>query len=104
MPIQDSKQWNEYVSKNKDSYGSCCINVAREVMRMLDEDNITEIDATNLIIQADNNIQAGGITGFMAGAVAHMVSVCHSRGKEFQKDWNERYQIQDEGDLSLIHI
>jgi len=97
MPITDSQKWNDYVSKNNDSYGGCCVNVAREVMRLLDEQPAVDFDPATLITQADTNVKAGGITGFMAGAVAHMVSVCHSRGKEFQEKWNVKYQIGDEG-------
>lgn len=86
MPIVNEKDWNEWVEKNDDPYGKACVDVAREVMRLLDEGH--EIDAHKLICKADDNINAGGITGFMAGCVASMVSRCHSRGEEFRKVWN----------------
>jgi hypothetical protein len=86
MPITHPKKWKKWKKNNKDPYGGCCVNVAREVMRLLDERE--EFDASDLICEADTNIKAGGITGFMAGAVATMVAQCHSRGEEFRKSWN----------------
>ena len=46
--------------------------------------------------EADDNIKAGGITGFMAGCIAQMITKCHSRGEEFKKKWNESYGVKDE--------
>ena len=70
--------------------------VARRVMEILDEGK--EFDCHSIIIKADKETEAGGITGFMAGAVASMVSQCHERGEEFRQQWNKDIQIGDEGD------
>jgi hypothetical protein len=92
----NKKTWNEYVRKNKDSYGKACVDVAKKVMELLDKD-LTPLHngyypdihtAHGLICQADNDIKAGGITGFMAGYVAKMVVDCHERGDEFRKSHN----------------
>lgn len=96
MPISDPEAWKAWEDNNKDPYGGCCVNVAREVMRLLDERQ--EFDTHKLICEADDNIKAGGITGFMAGCVASMVSKCHSRGDEFRRKWNLDNQIQTEGE------
>ena len=34
MPIINEELWNDYVNKNKDAYGGCCVNVAR-LLKML---------------------------------------------------------------------
>ena len=78
MPITDQKSWDEWVTSNTDSYGKRCVDVARRVMELLDEQD--EFDTHKIICQADEDVKAGGITGFMAGAVASMVSTCHIRG------------------------
>lgn len=83
--IEDQKKWQNYVNKNKDEYGKCCVDVARVVMDHLDKEK--EFDAQVLIIKASNELKED-ITGFMAGAVASMVSDVHSRGDEFKKSWN----------------
>jgi len=96
MPIIDEKKWNSCVEKNDDPYGKACVDVARRAMEILDEGK--EFDTHKIICQADSDTKTGGITGFMAGAVASMVSQCHSRGEEFRKLWNKDNQIHDEGD------
>lgn len=96
MPIINEKDWQQWVDKNKDPYGKACVDVAREVMRLLDERQ--EFNHHEIICEADKNISTGGITGFMAGCVAQMVSRCHSRGEEFRKKWNLGTQIDSEGE------
>lgn len=96
MSIINQKKWKSYEEKNSDPYGKCCIDVARRVMEILDENK--EFDTNKIICQADNDIEAGGITGFMAGCVAQIVSACHSRGEEFRRKWNIDNQISNEGE------
>lgn len=104
MKLKNESAWNEYVSNNKDSYGGTCINVAKRVMELLDEDP-TPLEVGyypnlhtphGLICKADSDIDAGGITGFMAGAVAQMVAQCHERGNEFNKAWNSEYGVTED--------
>ena len=33
--ITNKEKWDEWVEANKDPYGKCCVDVAREVMRQL---------------------------------------------------------------------
>ena len=87
MPIIKKEDWKKSVDNNQDDYSKCCVDVARRVMEILDKEN--EFDPHAIITQADEDIKAGGITGFMAGCVAQMVSHCHSRGEEFRKLWNK---------------
>jgi hypothetical protein len=87
MKFKNEELWNSCVENNQDPYGGACIKVARRVMEILDEGQ--PFQAGDLINQADRESQAGGISGFMAGAVASMVSDCHERGEEFRTSWNE---------------
>lgn len=96
MSIVNEEDWNKVVKVNDDPYGKACVDTAREVMRLLDER--TDFDTHAIICEADDNIGAGGITGFMAGCVAEMVSKYHPRGEEFRRKWNTDNQIQNEGD------
>ena len=67
-----------------------------KAMEILDEEP-GDFDTHELICRADNESAGdGGITGFMAGAVASMISACHSRGDEFRRKWNGDNQIADE--------
>ena len=94
--IIDELKWQSWINSNKDDYGKACVDVAREVMRMLDTDEYKEFEPNIIICKADDVIGAGGITGFMVGCVASMVSQVHSRGEEFKKKWNESYGVKDE--------
>jgi len=96
LAIIEAEKWKSWEVANQDPYGKCCVDVAREVMRLLDEED--DFDTHEIICRADKNIGAGGITGFMAGCVASMVSGCHSRGEDFRRKWNTDNQIKDEGD------
>ena len=98
MPIRNQKGWFKWEQNNTDPYGKACIDVAREVMRLLDLPEYQYFDCHDIICKADNNIEAGHITGFMAGCVASMVSKCHSRGEEFRRKWNLDNQISNEGE------
>jgi len=94
--MKHEEKWNEWVRNNKDPYGKACIDVARQVMKLMEEDTTPLHNgyypdihtAHGLICKADEDIKAGGITGFMAGCVAQMVTECHERGEEFRKSHN----------------
>ena len=100
--MKNQEAWDKHVSGNDDPYGKACVDVAREVMNMLDEEDAPPLvngyakdntTAFGLICLADEKAKAGGITGFMAGCVAQMVVQCHERGEEFRKSHNgEEYQ------------
>jgi len=95
--MKHEDEWNNTVEINsKDGYGTACVNVARRVMEILDENK--EFDTHKIICQADDDTKAGGITGFMSGCVAQMVSKHSDRGEEFMRKWNGDTQIGDEGD------
>ena len=89
MPVIDEVSWKKWEDVNSDPYDKCCVDVAREVMRLLD--NQEDFDPYLIITQADDNIKAGGITVFMAGCVAQMVVRCHSKGDEFKTKWNKQW-------------
>ena len=91
MPIVEQEKWDSWVEKNTDSYGKCCVDVARDVMTELDKGE--KFDCHDVICKSKH---ADGITGFMAGAIASMVSQVHSRGDEFKKQWNSGYGVKEE--------
>jgi len=95
MKLKDEKAWKKWEESNQDSYGKCCIDVARRVMEILDKGE--PFDAQEIVSQANKELDTG-ITWFQAGCVASMVSRCHSRGEDFRCQWNNHYQLKDEGD------
>lgn len=95
--VIEPEKWERCVKINKDSYGKACVDVARRVMEILDEEP-GDFDPHKIVCRADEEVKAGGITGFMAGCVANMVSSFHSRGEEFRKKWNLFHQVGTEGE------
>ena len=100
--IHDTEAWEKMVEVNKDPYGKAIVDVARRVMELLDEEEynhtLTCDEASDLINRADEDVGAGGLTGFMAGAVAFTVAKCHSRGEEYRKAWNSGWLKKGEED------
>ncbi len=95
MPIVNEKLLKKYEKNNKSDYGRCCVRVALDVMRRLDDLKYRKINADKIICDADKFLNAG-ITGFMAGCVAQMVWKCHSRGEEFRMAWNKAHGVTEE--------
>jgi len=87
MKKETQKQWDNLVAKNQDDYGKACVDIARKVMEYLDKGET--FNCHDLICKADDEVKADGITGYMAGVVASMVSHFHERGDEFKKEWNK---------------
>jgi hypothetical protein len=100
--MKNIKDWKSWEIANTDPYGKACIDVARKVIELLEEDSTPlhvgyypDINTPHgLICKADKDINAGGITGAMAGFVAQMVSHCSERGDEFKKIWNTPYNYE----------
>jgi len=92
MTCAEGKQddWAKWVESAQDDYGHQCVMVAVVVGEALDE-GLSPKDAAD-------KMYGYGLTGFMAGAVAKMVSQCHVRGDEFRRWWNVKTQINKEGE------
>jgi len=100
MPIVNQEHWNNDVEINKDSYSKACVDTARRAMEILDSEydgkDITNDDPHTIICRASHEVDCGGITGFMAGCVAQMIWVVHSRGEDFRKAFNGGYGVTEE--------
>jgi len=96
--LSDQEGWQKCQDNNQDGYGGACVAVAYHAMKVLDDPEYKITDPHKLICDADNKAETGGITGYMAGAAASMISGCHKRGDEFRRIWNGDVAIGDEGD------
>jgi len=90
MSIINQELWDDQIKNNQDDYGKAVIDTARKVMEYLDRlaPENSNYDVHDLICKADDEVDAGGLSGFQAGAVAHTIVEVHSRGQEFQEKWN----------------
>jgi len=107
MPIVKTENWEKYEKENQDPYSKACVDVARKVMELIDqqpdvplsEKYECQMSVHKLICRAPREINAGGLTGFMAGCVSQMVVECHSRGQEFKQAWNRMH-----GKKNAVHV
>ena len=96
MKLKNDDTRNKYVENNKDSYGSVCIKVARRVMELRDDGR--EFEPYEIIGQADDETDAGGINTSVATAVGSMVWQCHERGEEFKQKWDLELKVGTGGE------
>ncbi len=89
LPAKKSA-WRRAVRNNQDAYGHATVLAAAKVGAKLDEGATCK--------EASDAMYGCGLTGFLAGCVASMVSQCHARGDDFRKWWNLDNQIRDEGE------
>lgn len=89
---ENSPEWLKYVKVNTDPYGKAAVDVARELMIRLDKIDIKSLHKGyypdlntphGLICKVNNDIKAGGITGFQANAILYIVKKIHPKGLEF---------------------
>jgi hypothetical protein len=97
MKLRDEKTWNEFVSKNIDPYGACCVRYAQawaELMETLMANGATvEQCAKNASHDADTE----GITGFMYGCAVSMLALCWEHGEVLRRWHNLDTQLGTEG-------
>ena len=95
------QDWEKHVEVNKkDIYSHTITMVAERVSDILDErseplKNGYWPDANTahgVVCQADRDINAGGITGFMAGAVCSIIRHFHPKGEEFYMSYTNKME------------
>lgn len=80
--------FKDYEAKNTDAYGGCCVRFAREWAEEMEKridagarlEDVASDSATEV-----NRRPGYGITGFMYGAAASIISQCWDRGEEFRR-------------------
>jgi len=82
-------EWENYVQKNDDPYGSAVVDVVVKVCENLDKGMSCE-EAERL------GIKDSDITGFQAGCMAAAIAHFHPRGEEFKLYWNKQFGKGDE--------
>lgn len=84
------KEYEEYVSNNKDEYGKCAIDAGESVGIALDEGKTPEEAIEKLHDHKE-------LTGFLAGAAIQGTVHFNPRGDDLRKAWNKMYGIEEEG-------
>jgi len=84
-------EWEDCKEKNsQDDYSKACIDSAIEVM--------TALEDGEEVHKAHDKMYGHGLSGFMAGCVAQMVSRFSPRGEEFKDFWNKQFGVDEKAD------
>ena len=79
-------EYDEYVKKNNDPYGGCCVKCGEFFGKFVDEGRTFD-EAEEMMLETPDG---DGITGFMMGALMSGLSHFHERGDEIKVWWNKR--------------
>lgn len=95
------KKYQEWLDKNIDGYSRTCFVYAERWADLLELEYIKAIDvpmkdiiekyADDLSHKADEE----GITGFMAGVAASILSQCWEYGKDLKLWWNKQWGVEN---------
>ena len=95
------KSYNDWLKNNKDNYGRTCFVYAERWADLLE---IEYIKAVNVPIEKIIEMYADdfshkadeeGMTGFMVGVAASILSQCWEYGKIFKVWWNKQYGVEN---------
>lgn len=93
----NTKAWIEYVDKNRDDYGKCCVDYARDWGRLMQYYIHRGETLVQCAERASFELGWYGITGFMYGAAVMMLSSCWKYGEELRKWHNKEYNHEGNG-------
>jgi hypothetical protein len=99
MKIKNQKEWQNWIDKNKDPYGSCVIRYAEKWADMMEVEMEKGKELES--IAKDTGYKANkdfGITGFMYGAAVSVLCTVWEHGEELRQWHNLDTQIKDEGE------
>lgn len=88
MSLDNQEEWDLVIEKAEND--NPCIIVAQRVMELLD--TCLDFICDEIITQAAQDTSTAKFTKYQAAAVTSIVFRCHSKGEEFQNQWNLRYK------------
>lgn len=93
----NTKAWMDYVNKNQDEYGKCCVDYARDWGRLMQYYIHRGETVAQCADRASHELGWYGITGFMYGCAVQMLSQCWKYGEELRKWHNKEYNHEGDG-------
>lgn len=98
MQFKNEELWNQGLANNQDSYGSCIYRYAASWATLMEEKMATGAKLTDFAKEMSHQADVEGITGFMYGAAASILSETWIHGEELRRWHNLDSQIRDEGE------
>lgn len=98
IELKDKKSWKEFVDKNKDPYGSACVEYADSWARLMQAEFAKGKKIADCAKETSYQLGFLGITGFMYGCAVSMLAKCWKHGEALRMWHNLDTQIKDEGE------
>jgi hypothetical protein len=98
IELADEKGWREGLANNSDDYGKGVFDYAERWARLMQLAMIEGRTLRDAAESTSHEADIDGITGFMYGAAASILSQCWKHGEELRRWHNLSIQINDEGE------
>lgn len=98
MEFGNEKEWKDYVEKNKDPYGACCVQYAENWAKLMQIEISKGATVAQCAKNTSHKLGFMGITGFMYGCAVAMLSACWKYGEDLRRWHNLDTQIGNEGE------
>lgn len=98
IELSDEKSWNEFKEKNKDPYGSCCVEYAEGWAKLMQAEFAKGKKINDCAKTTSYELGFLGITGFMYGCAVSMLAKCWKHGEALRMWHNLDTQIKNEGE------
>ena len=98
LELSDPVAWQEFVSKNQDSYGAGCVDYAQGWGRLMQARMAEGKPLAEIAEETSSLADVQGITGFMYGCAVAMLAKCWKHGEELRRRHNLKIQISNEGE------
>lgn len=98
MSLRDEEGWAKTVAANQDVYGSAIVRYAERWARVMEAEMSGGRKLSQCARDASHLADSEGITGFMYGAAASILSQVWQHGEDLRRWHNLETQIKDEGE------
>lgn len=98
MEFSDKEAWDDFVDKNQDPYGSCCVKYAEGWAKLMQAEFAQGKNISDCAEKTSFELGFLGITGFMYGCAVSMLSKCWKHGEALRLWHNLKTQIGNEGE------
>ena len=96
------QEYTDWYKKNKDDYGKACLKYAERWVELLEKEIENSNNKINEVIKEhaekySHEADTEGITGFMYGMAANILSQIWEYGEELRKWHNKKYNYKGKG-------
>ncbi len=97
MKVKDIEVYEDWKSKNTDSYGACIFRYSERWADLMEKELDNGEHIKDIAKKLSHEADTEGITGYMYGASVSILSECWEHGEELRKWHNGEYDYEGNG-------